>query len=170
MCYSLPLFYSKSVGSHELAQNHPRFVTPKLLESQALRSQKLTRQKINPFLPLLQEPETICEQDAGQCFESSRAETKAFYLPYCCAEFTLSCKDFTESTNLCGSFSSYTGGKLAGEQQSQEHLFRSTWKVDWFEVGAALSWMLHPQHLLGEAESAFPPLTSSHTCESNGKV
>lgn len=46
--------------------------------------------------------------------------------------------------------------KLAGEQRSQEHVFRSIWKDDWFEVGAALSWMLHPKQLLGEAESCSP--------------
>lgn len=44
------------------------FVTLKLVECQALRSQKLKRQKSNQFLPLgsLEEP-GICQQDAGQC-------------------------------------------------------------------------------------------------------
>lgn len=131
MHYTLPLFCSKSVGSYKLPQNHAYFLTPKLLESQALGSHKLTRQKSKPFLPLgffLQEPNNFCEQDTGQCFDSSRAKTKAFPLPYC-SEPMLSCKDFTERLHLCGSFGSYMGGKLAGEEQSQEHLFKviCTW-------------------------------------------
>jgi len=132
MCYSLPLFYSKSVGSHKLAQNPACFVTGKLLESQALRSQQLTWQRSNPLLHpgFLQKPDNICEQDAGQGFNSSTAETKAFPLHYCSTEFMLSCKDSTESRTSCRSCSSYTGGKLAGEQQSQEHVFKGIWKHD----------------------------------------
>lgn len=172
MCYSLPLFYSKSVGSHKLAQNHACFVTPKLLKSQALRNQKLTRQKSNPFLTLgfLQEPDNTCEQDTGQCFDSSRTETKAFSLPYCSAEFKLSCKDLLKAW-IYVDHSAPTQVESYLENSSPRNISlkhletRLVWSGSTVQVPQRWVWCSIPS-ICWEKQSCFPSthLQPHHSC------
>lgn len=118
-------------------------------------------------LCFLQEPGNICEQDAGLCFGSSRAETKAFPLPYCSAGFMLSCKDFTARMNLHGSFGSYTDGNLPGEQHSQETRLETqlVWSGSTAPVLLHWVWCSIPS-ICWEKQSCFPSthFQPHHSC------